>query len=144
MAIRVQTGASAFYARLLVRPMRSAEAWGLIEPIRCALQRILDETAEIGLEGTDFGLVGIALNQTWMRLRDLGGRHDDMAVIEQAVRALERVLGADGDMTPELHEALCEGINLFDRTLRASPLADWADTERQLRKTVMSGQKVIA
>ncbi|MDB5731727.1 MAG: hypothetical protein JWQ03_1622 [Variovorax sp.] len=114
--------------------MTKAQAWHMIEPVRCALQRLLDHVGN----RLDVAIVGMAFNQAWLRCNDLGGRQADQAILDAACLALAAIDTSDSRPDPlqgEAREAVLEGINLYDRILRASSLKAWAAVEDQLVAT---------
>ncbi len=123
---------SDWVARLVAsRIFCDADAWAIVEPVRCALQRLID--GEGGGSRTDVGAVGFALNLAWYRSRkqlDEGS----MRALEASGLALaecERRGDPAGAyiLTLEEKEQLCAGVNLYEIILRECSLMQWAEAE---------------
>lgn len=127
------------FARFNHGPMTRREAWSLIEPVRCALQRLLD-----GVGGReDVATVGIAFNMAYLRSDDLGNT-EDQAWFDMAGLALGALDAQEPPRppTPAEHETLCVAVNRYDSILRACSYAGWATLlERML---VIAGEKTAA
>jgi hypothetical protein len=125
------------------RPFTDSEAWQQIEPVRCALQRLLDGQAGTTRDegrpfGTrdDIGTVGYGLNIAWWRskkLLDLAC----MQLLEAAGKALAEC-ETRGDpsgiynVSAEEKERVCAGVNVYEAVLRDSSVLQWADAQAEL------------
>lgn len=115
------------------RPMTDREAWALIEPHRCALQRLLDHVGAFD----DLLLVATAINVAWMRAQAIGNNAEAIATFQAAGAACHAIEAAaeasrQFDVTPTQREALCEAIHLYDCVLRHSSIAQWQQAEHDL------------
>ena len=119
-------------ARLVAsRIFSDADAWVIVEPVRCALQRLVD--GQGGGSLSDLGKVGYALNLAWIRSRK--------QLDEFSMRSLEAAGGAlalcelrcedvgEYILTTEEKELACAGVNLYEIILRECSLLQWAEAE---------------
>ena len=122
--------------------MTDDSAWAIIEPTRCALQRLLDGVGN----RDDAGLVGVGYNMAWLRIRRLSAlRKPDLHRLEAAIRQLEELCDLDNPPpkpSPEAHFDLCVAINLYDRCCRRSSIPEWAVAERELFANAKRGELV--
>ncbi|MGE4243700.1 hypothetical protein [Ramlibacter sp.] len=114
---------------IMSRQMTGPQAWALIEPVRCALQRLLDGVGD----GNDLGGVGLAVNLAWLRCKKIGNSKAAMGVLEQGSAALLRFEDAAGPeggplLEPERNAVLI-AVDLYETILRKSSLRQWAEAE---------------
>jgi hypothetical protein len=126
------------FGSLVQAPMTRREAWHMIEPVRCALQRLLD-----GVPGDDdVAILGIAFNHGYLRAAGMVDRNDDVAAMELASHVLNTLeahpLDEDGK------QLLKEAINRWDALVRVSSLRQWAAVERELLAIVAESTRAAA
>jgi hypothetical protein len=120
------TVASMIFGGLVQAPMTRREAWHLIEPVRCALQRILDHVRN----PDDVAIVGMAFNHGYLRAVAL----DRPAEVEalNAGSFVLNVITEGYELDADEAELLKEAINLWDSLVRRSSLRQWAAVEAEL------------
>jgi hypothetical protein len=114
------------FGGLVQAPMTRREAWHMIEPVRCALQRLLDGVPN----ADDVGILGMAFNHGYLRASSMVDRNDDVAAMELASHVLNALEAHPLDENGK--QLLKEAINRWDQLLRMSSLRQWAGVEREL------------
>ena len=113
------------------------QAWEIVEPIRVALQSLLDGTAE----DAQYRRVGSALNVAAIRAEQIAGNDDAVQVLQAASFAMleclriKRAHGRYG-LTGPAREAIKEGIDLYETILRGSTPRQMYDAERELERAL--------
>ena len=111
------------------------QAWEIVEPVRVALQSLLDGTAE----DAQYRRVGSALNVAAIRTEQIAGNADAVRVLEAASHAMLeclRIKHAHGryGLTGPAREAIKDGIDLYETILRGSTPRQMYDAERELER----------
>jgi len=112
-------------------------AWEIVEPVRVALQSLLDGTAE----DAQYRRVGSALNVAAIRTEQIAGNADAVRVLEAASHAMLECLRIKHahcryGLTGPAREAIKEGIDLYETILRGSTPRQMYDAERELERAL--------
>lgn len=113
------------------------QAWEIVEPIRVALQSLLDGTAA----DKEYQRVASALNMAAIRTEQIAGNDDAVQVLQAASHAMLdclRIKHAHGryGLTGPAREAIKDGIDLYETILRGSTPRQMYDAERELERAL--------
>ena len=111
------------------------QAWEIVEPVRVALQALLDGTAG----DKQYQRVASALNMAAIRTEQIAGNDDAVQVLQAASHAMLeclRIKHAHGryGLTGPAREAIKDGIDLYETILRGSTPRQMYDAERELER----------
>lgn len=117
------------------------QAWEIVEPIRVALQSLLDGAAA----DKEYQRVASALNMAAIRTEQIAGNDAAVQVLQAASFAMADCLrirqehGRYG-LTGPAREAIKEGIDLYETILRGSTPRQMYDAERELERMLAKGR----
>ena len=118
------------------------QAWEIVEPVRVALQSLLDGTAA----DKEYQRVASALNMAAIRAEQIAGNDDAVQVLQAASHAMLeclRIKHAHGryGLTGPAREAIKDGIDLYETILRGSTPRQMYDAERELMRCLAKGSR---